>query len=46
MLESGRADAFMMDEVLLAGEKPKAKILMNGSMLVYAKKSFEIYGCG
>lgn len=31
MLENGRADAFMMDDVLLAGEKAKAKILMNGS---------------
>ena len=25
MLENGRADAFMMDDVLLAGEKAKAK---------------------
>lgn len=35
MLENGRADAFMMDDVLLAGEKAKAKkILMNGSSSV------------
>ena len=30
MLENGRADAFMMDDVLLAGEKAKAKTQMSG----------------
>ncbi len=44
MLESGRADAFMMDDVLLAGEKAKAKN-PNDWVIVGTPQSFEIYGC-
>ncbi|RXZ43856.1 glutamate/aspartate ABC transporter substrate-binding protein [Crenobacter cavernae] len=44
MLESGRAVAFMMDDVLLAGEMAKAR---NPAEWVVTGKpqSFEIYGC-
>lgn len=35
MLESDRAAAFMMDDVLLAGEKPKPKIQANGKSWVH-----------
>ncbi|UNU72647.1 glutamate/aspartate ABC transporter substrate-binding protein [Moraxella nasovis] len=44
MLESGRADAFMMDDVLLAGEKAKAKDPEKWE-IVGTPQSFEIYGC-
>ena len=44
MLESGRADAFMMDDVLLAGEKAKAKNPAEW-VIVGEPQSFEIYGC-
>ncbi len=44
MLESGRADAFMMDDVLLAGEKAKAKN-PDEWVIVGEPQSFEIYGC-
>ncbi|OOR89608.1 amino acid ABC transporter substrate-binding protein [Moraxella caviae] len=44
MLESGRAEAFMMDDVLLAGEKAKAKDPA-GWEIVGTPQSFEIYGC-
>lgn len=44
MLESGRADAFMMDDVLLAGEKAKAKDPAKWE-IVGTPQSFEIYGC-
>lgn len=44
MLESGRADAFMMDDVLLAGEKAKAKN-PDDWVIVGEPQSFEIYGC-
>lgn len=44
MLESGRATAFMMDDVLLAGEKAKAKD-PNKWEIVGTPQSFEIYGC-
>jgi glutamate/aspartate transport system substrate-binding protein len=44
MLENGRADAFMMDDVLLAGEKAKAKN-PNEWVIVGEPQSFEIYGC-
>lgn len=44
MLESGRAAAFMMDDVLLAGEKAKAKD-PNKWEIVGTPQSFEIYGC-
>ena len=44
MLESGRADAFMMDDVLLAGEKAKAKNPDEWA-IVGTPQSFEIYGC-
>ena len=44
MLEKGRADAFMMDDVLLAGEKAKAKN-PNDWVIVGTPQSFEIYGC-
>ena len=44
MLENGRADAFMMDDVLLAGEKAKAKT-PDGWVIVGEPQSFEIYGC-
>lgn len=44
MLESGRADAFMMDDVLLAGEKAKAKN-PDEWVIVGTPQSFEIYGC-
>lgn len=44
MLESGRAAAFMMDDVLLAGEKAKAKDPSNW-VIVGTPQSFEIYGC-
>lgn len=30
MLQSGRAAAFMMDDILLAGENPKPPIQTNG----------------
>ncbi|MDF0604382.1 glutamate/aspartate ABC transporter substrate-binding protein [Neisseriaceae bacterium TC5R-5] len=44
MLESGRAAAFMMDDVLLYGEVAKAKNPAN--WIVTGKpQSFEIYGC-
>lgn len=44
MLESGRATAFMMDDVLLAGEKAKAKDPEKWE-IVGTPQSFEIYGC-
>nr|WP_299040312.1 glutamate/aspartate ABC transporter substrate-binding protein [uncultured Psychrobacter sp.] len=44
MLENGRADAFMMDDVLLAGEKAKAKN-PDEWVIVGEPQSFEIYGC-
>lgn len=44
MLESGRAAAFMMDDVLLAGEKAKAKDPSKWE-IVGTPQSFEIYGC-
>ena len=44
MLEQGRADAFMMDDVLLAGEKAKAKN-PDEWVIVGQPQSFEIYGC-
>ncbi len=44
MLENGRAQAFMMDDVLLAGEKAKAKD-PNKWEIVGTPQSFEIYGC-
>ncbi|WLP94909.1 glutamate/aspartate ABC transporter substrate-binding protein [Psychrobacter sp. M13] len=44
MLENGRADAFMMDDVLLAGEKAKAKNPAEW-VIVGEPQSFEIYGC-
>lgn len=44
MLETGRADAFMMDDVLLAGEKAKAKDPAKWH-IVGTPQSFEIYGC-
>lgn len=44
MLENGRADAFMMDDVLLAGEKAKAKN-PDEWKIVGTPQSFEIYGC-
>lgn len=44
MLESGRAVAFMMDDVLLAGEMAKAKNPADWA-IVGTPQSFEIYGC-
>ena len=44
MLENGRADAFMMDDALLAGEKAKAKN-PDEWVIVGEPQSFEIYGC-
>lgn len=44
MLENGRADAFMMDDVLLAGEQAKAKN-PDDWVIVGTPQSFEIYGC-
>lgn len=44
MLESGRAVAFMMDDVLLAGEMAKAKNPGDWA-IVGTPQSFEIYGC-
>lgn len=44
MLENGRADAFMMDDVLLAGEQAKAKDPAAWT-IVGEPQSFEIYGC-
>ncbi len=44
MLENGRADAFMMDDVLLAGEKAKASN-PDEWVIVGEPQSFEIYGC-
>ncbi|MDX2373732.1 glutamate/aspartate ABC transporter substrate-binding protein [Psychrobacter sp. PP-21] len=44
MLENGRADAFMMDDVLLAGEQAKAKN-PDEWVIVGEPQSFEIYGC-
>lgn len=44
MLENGRAAAFMMDDVLLAGEKAKAKDPSKWE-IVGTPQSFEIYGC-
>lgn len=44
MLESGRADAFMMDDVLLAGERAKSKEPAKWH-IVGEPQSFEIYGC-
>lgn len=44
MLENGRAVAFMMDDVLLAGEKAKAKDPEKWE-IVGTPQSFEIYGC-
>ncbi|MFW2176607.1 MULTISPECIES: glutamate/aspartate ABC transporter substrate-binding protein [unclassified Moraxella] len=44
MLENGRAVAFMMDDVLLAGEKAKAKDPAKWE-IVGTPQSFEIYGC-
>ena len=44
MLESGRAVAFMMDDVLLAGEMAKAKKPGDWA-IVGTPQSYEIYGC-
>lgn len=44
MLENGRAQAFMMDDVLLAGEKAKSKN-PDKWYIVGEPQSFEIYGC-
>lgn len=44
MLENGRAQAFMMDDVLLAGEKAKSKN-PDKWHIVGEPQSFEIYGC-
>lgn len=44
MLESGRAQAFMMDDILLAGEKSKAKD-PNKWQIVGTAPIHEIYGC-
>ncbi|WP_419711821.1 glutamate/aspartate ABC transporter substrate-binding protein [Pseudomonas sp. NFX224] len=44
MLESGRAVAFMMDDVLLAGEMAKAKKPADWAV-TGTPQSFEIYGC-
>jgi len=44
MLESGRAVAFMMDDVLLAGEMAKAKSPADWT-IVGTPQSYEIYGC-
>jgi glutamate/aspartate transport system substrate-binding protein len=44
MLESGRAVAFMMDDVLLYGEMVKAK-KPDDWAVVGTPQSFEIYGC-
>ena len=44
MLENGRADAFMMDDVLLAGDNAKAKN-PDDWVIVGTRQSFEIYGC-
>ena len=44
MLQNGRAAAFMMDDVLLAGEKAKAKD-PNKWVIVGTPQSYEIYGC-
>lgn len=44
MLESGRAAAFMMDDVLLAGERAKSKDPAKWH-IVGEPQSFEIYGC-
>lgn len=44
MLENGRAQAFMMDDVLPAGEKAKAKDPAKWH-IVGEPQSFEIYGC-
>ncbi|WP_438012851.1 glutamate/aspartate ABC transporter substrate-binding protein [Psychrobacter raelei] len=44
MLEKGRADAFMMDDVLLAGEKAKSAHPEEWQ-IVGTPQSFEIYGC-
>lgn len=43
-LESGRAVAFMMDDVLLAGEMAKAKKTADWH-IVGTPQSYEIYGC-
>ncbi len=44
MLESGRAVAFMMDDVLLAGEMAKAKKPADWAV-TGTPQSYEIYGC-
>ncbi|MCY1433087.1 Glutamate/aspartate import solute-binding protein [compost metagenome] len=44
MLESGRAVAFMMDDVLLYGEMVKAR-KPDDWAVVGTPQSFEIYGC-
>lgn len=44
MLESGRAVAFMMDDVLLAGEMAKAKTPTEWAV-VGKPQSYEVYGC-
>lgn len=44
MLQSGRAPAFMMDDILLAGEKSKAKD-PNSWEIVGTAPIHEIYGC-
>lgn len=44
MLENGRAEAFMMDDVLLAGEKAKSKDPSKWE-IVGTPQTFEIYGC-
>ena len=44
MLESGRAAAFMMDDVLLYGEKAKAR-KPDDWHVVGTPQSYEIYGC-
>ncbi len=44
MLESSRAAAFMMDDVLLAGEMAKAKNSADWA-IVGTPQSYEIYGC-
>lgn len=44
MLQNGRAAAFMMDDILLAGEKSKAKD-PNNWVIVGTAPIHEIYGC-
>ncbi|MCC7006276.1 MAG: glutamate/aspartate ABC transporter substrate-binding protein [Ottowia sp.] len=44
MLETGRADAFMMDDALLYGERAKAKNPREWHV-VGKPRSYEVYGC-